>query len=254
VIKLSDQQIKDPFTLGPEWADKLEAVNGFNPDQVKFVIYGESGSGKTVFASTWPRPVFLDLDKGMASIRREVHRFPINTWEDLSEVCGMLRDQPHPFKTVVLDSLNELQKLAMRNVVETYTSVRRSYDNLPGIGDYGKMLADADGVIRFLRALPLNIVLITQVANRVFETDPVQPQLTGKNSARDLCRMVDIVGFIDKTDSEGGGPKTRVLTFEGVNYVTKDRSGVLPSKVEHPTYEVLRKYWDTIKSKSTQEK
>jgi len=240
---------KDPFTemmddpTGP-WAGKLEVKSeGFNADEVKFLVYGESGVGKTVFASTWPKPVFLDIDKGMASVRREVHRFPISTWEDLTEAVDLIANYEHPFRTVVVDSLNELQKLTMRNIVSTYTSIRRAYDNLPSLSDYGKMLDDYDKMVRFIRALPMNVVFVAQVAAREYETDPVQPQLTGKQSARDLCRMMDVVGYLDKADSEGGGAKTRIMTFDAVNFVTKDRSGVLPGRVDNPSHEVLLKNW-----------
>lgn len=238
----------DPFTNSEKfeeiWADKIEIKSGgFEADRIKFLVYGESGVGKTIFASTWPNPVFLDIDKGMASIKKQIYRFSIDSWEDLCEAVELLSNERHPFKTIVVDSLNELQKLAMRNVVRTFTSIRRAYDNLPSQSDYGKMLDDYDKMIRFIRSLPFNIVYIGQVAPRTYETDPVQPQLTGKQSARDLCRMLDIVGYLDKKEPEGGGAKTRVMVFDAVNFVTKDRSGSLPSVVENPEYDILNKYW-----------
>jgi hypothetical protein len=222
---------------------ELEEYEGaFNPDRVVFLIYGESGVGKTVFSSTWPKPVFLDMDKGLSSVRRKVHRFKIDFWEDLMQALQFLKSGEHPFGTIILDSLNELQALTMRNVIQSNPGIRRSYNDLPGIGDYGKMLFDVDNVVRFLRGLPYNIVLTAQVAPREMETDPILPQLIGKNSARNVARMVDIVGFLEKKDS-AEGPKTRVMIFDGVNIVTKDRSGVLPVQVENPTYENLLKYW-----------
>lgn len=250
MTKLSDQiEFKDPFedldSPDSPWAGKLEKkLGGFNKNEIKFLVYGESGVGKTVFSSTWPNPVFFDIDKGMASVKREVHRFPIDAWEDLVEAVELIANNKHPFQTLVVDSLNELQKLAMRNVIKTYPGIRRSYDNLASLSDYGKMLDDYDKMIRFIRSLPFNVVFIGQVAAREYETDPVQPQLTGKQSARDLCRMMDIVGYLDKADSEGGGAKTRIMTFDAVNFVTKDRSGVLPARVDNPTYKVLSGFWD----------
>jgi hypothetical protein len=222
--------------------DKFKVHEGkFDPEQVKFLVYGESGSGKTVFASSWPGAVFLDLDKGMASVKKQVHRVEINYWEDLTEAVDMLANEEHPFKTVVLDSLNELQHLTMRNVVKSFPGIRRSYDSLPAMSDYGKMLSDFDNMVRYIRSLALNVVLIAQVAPREYETDPVQPQFTGKATARNLSRMMDVVGFLDKREAEGA--KTRVMIFDAVNYVTKDRSGNLPQSVENPTYSKLLPFW-----------
>jgi hypothetical protein len=188
--------------------------------------------------------VFLNIDKGLASVQRKIFSIEINSWLDLVQAVEFLETGKHPFKSIVLDSLNELQKLSMTNVVSTYRDVRRSYNTLPGIGDYGKMMADVDATVRWLRSLPYNKLFIAQVAERKFDTDPVQPQLTGKVTARDFCRMMDIVGYLDKKDSSEGA-KTRVMTFDAVNYVCKDRSGRLPQQVENPTYDQLMKYWKT---------
>lgn len=223
--------------------DKFEVHEGkFDPNKVKFLVYGESGVGKTVFSSTWPDPVFLDIDKGMASVNREVHRIPIDNWEDLIDATDFLANEVHPFKTIVLDSLNELQYLSMRNVVQSFPSIRRSYDSLPSISDYGKMLDDFDKIVRFIKAIDANIVMISQVASREYETDPVQPQFIGKSTARNLSRMMDIIGYLDKRDSSEGA-KTRMMIFDAVNYVTKDRSGQLPQQMENPSYEQLLRYW-----------
>lgn len=222
---------------------KFEVHEGkFNPNQVKFLVYGESGVGKTVFSSTWPDPVFLDIDKGMASVNREVHRIQIDSWDELVDATDFLANESHPFKTVVLDSLNELQYLSMKNVVQSFPSIRRSYESLPSISDYGKMLDDFDKIVRFIKSIDANIVMIAQVAAREFETDPVQPQFIGKSTARNLSRMMDVIGYLDKRDSSEGA-KTRLMIFDAVNYVTKDRSGKLPQQVENPTYDQLLRHW-----------
>jgi hypothetical protein len=224
-------------------SEKFEMYEGvFDPEKVKFLVYGESGVGKTVFASTWPNPVYLDIDKGMSSITREVFRINIDTWEDLADSVEFLQNETHPFKTIVLDSLNELQYLSMRSVVSKFPTIHRSYDSLPSISDYGKMLDDVDKMVRWIKSIPLNVVMIAQVAERKYETDPVQPQLIGKATARNQSRMMDIVGYLDKRDSQEGA-KTRVMVFDAVNYVTKDRSGHLPQQVENPTYQQLLGFW-----------
>lgn len=246
------EKFEDPFDMSNRtdidqrtrsMMSRFEVHEGkFDPQKIKFLVYGESGVGKTVFASTWPDPVFLDIDKGMASVHREVHRFQIDVWEDLVDSVDFLANESHPFKTVVVDSLNELQYLSMRNVIQGFPSIRRSYDSLPSISDYGKMLDDFDKMVRFIKSLECNVVFISQVAAREYDTDPVQPQFIGKSTARNLARMVDIVGYLDKKDSSEGA-KIRYMTFDAVNYITKDRSDSLPQQVENPTYDSLLKYW-----------
>jgi hypothetical protein len=227
----------------------------FNPNIIRFLVYGESGAGKTVFASTWPSPVFLDIDKGMSSITKPVYRMDINSWQDLQDAAIFLQNEQHPFKTVIIDSANEIQYLAMQNVLKTYTSVRRSYDSLPAVSDYGKSLSDFDSLTRYFRALPLNVVFIAQVAPREAEGDVVFPQLVGKNTANNLSRMMDCIGYLYKVEGSAQEAKTRVMVFDAVNYVTKDRSGRLPQTLSNPTYDRLLQYWTAeAKPNQTQEK
>jgi hypothetical protein len=62
----------------------VEKVMGeFNPHRVRMLVYGESGIGKTRFASTWPHTLFVDIDDGMASVDAPCHRVPIR---DIAEV------------------------------------------------------------------------------------------------------------------------------------------------------------------------
>jgi len=237
VVPKSVQETPFPPT---SLVEELEV--GFNPNEIKFLVYGESGVGKTVFSATWPRPLFLDIDRGLASVRHKISRIQISNWEDLQNAYAFLSSTENTFQTVVIDSLNELQKIAMAHVVGSFTGVRRSYDSLPSQSDYGKMLDDFDKFVRAIRSLPMHVVLISNVAGKEFETDIVQPQLTGKSTSRNICRMMDIVGYLFKADSSEPA-KPRVMVFDEVNFVTKDRSGVLPPTITDPTFDHLYEVW-----------
>jgi hypothetical protein len=242
------------ISIAEEYGIVLEEHEGlFNLDEVKFLVYGESGSGKTVFASTWPDVVFLDIDKGMSSITRKVSRIPIvstlkqTAWESMTRAINFLeRTDQHSFKTVVIDSLNEMQVIAMNHVIEKFPEVRRPYKNLASQSDYGKMLDDFDKEVRRLRGLPLHIVFICQVAPQQYETDVVQPQLVGKHSSRNVARMMDVIGYLYKQEGgEGTGEqkKNRIMVFDAVNHVTKDRSDMLPNTIINPTFGSLYTNW-----------
>lgn len=216
------------------------AQGGFNPDRVRFLVYGDSGAGKTTFAATWPNPLFLDIDDGLASVKHPVDRVFINDWDKLLDVFWFLADSEHPYDTIILDSLNEAQRLAMDKTLEEFPEIRRSYGSLPSMSDYGKALDDFDRMVRSFKALPLNVVLIAQTTSKQFEQDVIKPQLTGKQTANNITRMMDIVGYLYKVE---GGAQGRILTFDAVDYVTKDRSAMLPVNIENPRHADLYRYW-----------
>lgn len=210
---------------------------GFDVTHTRFLVYGESGIGKTRFAATFPKVIFLDIDDGLASVDWEIARIPVNSWDELYEAYTYLAEGDHEFESIVIDSLNEAQHLALQNTVDKFPSVRRSYESLPAQGDYGKMLSDFDNMIRALKALPYHIVYIAQVASAERETDIVQPQLVGKASSRNVCRKMDIIGYLYRETDK------LAMSFAASEFVTKDRSGRLPSVVHNPTFAKLHNYW-----------
>ena len=70
-------------------------------------VYGTSGIGKSTFGSQAPKPIFVPTEDGLDEI--DCAKFPLAaTYE---EVIAALRTQPHEFESVVLDSLDWLERL-----------------------------------------------------------------------------------------------------------------------------------------------
>lgn len=214
----------------------------FNPAQAKILIYGESGVGKSRFASTFPNVLFIDMDLGMSSITEQVDKLTIEDFRQLSGIHEYLAGGDHPYTAVVLDTLNEMQRLAMGSTIDEFPKIKgRAYGNLPNMADYGKMLHDMVEMTRKFISLPMQVILISQVNSRQFDTDVLQPQLIGKNTARELARKMDVIGYIYKvTEQEQEVPH---ITFSATNYVTKDRSFKLPAVLPGASYDSLMEYW-----------
>ena len=224
---------------------KIQRHTGvFDPTHIKILIYGESGTGKTRLASTFPGVIFADIDKGMSSVTETVDSVKIDSLQNLEDLLQFLAHSSHNYETLVIDTLNEMQRVAMHATVEDFPAIRRSYDNLPSQSDYGKMLHDFSNLIVRFSQLPMKLVLLSQVISQQFETDVLQPQLIGKNSARDVCRKMDIIGYIYKSEKEDTDQhKFAEIAFDATNYVTKDRSFKLPAVMTDPTYEKISEYW-----------
>lgn len=225
----------------------IETHHGhFNSETPKLLIFGETGTHKTRFASTFPNVIFADVDHGMSSVTEKVERVYIHDdergFEEMKALLKFLEAGEHAYETVVLDTLNELQRVIMRFTIDEYTHIRRSYGNLPGQSDYGKMLYEFMELVRGFIALPMKVVLLAQVNTQQFETDTLGPQLIGKNTARELARKMDVIGYIYKSEGEEGATVPEI-TFDAVNYVTKDRSNKLPASLPNPSYGRMAAYW-----------
>jgi hypothetical protein len=73
-------------------------------------IYGVPGVGKSTFASKFPEPIFIDLEKGSYAL--DVARVSdVPTLEKFREVLQLILTDNHSHKTIVIDSIESLEGL-----------------------------------------------------------------------------------------------------------------------------------------------
>ena len=72
----------------------LTIEKGAKKSAVKCVVYGVEGIGKTTFASHFPNPLFIDLDKG--SQRMEVDRVSPTSWMELMKTLQAITQEREP--------------------------------------------------------------------------------------------------------------------------------------------------------------
>jgi len=75
----------------------------------KAVIYGPEGVGKSTLAGGLPDPVFLDTEGGTHHL--DVARLEAGqTWEETAAALGRLARADHPYRTLVIDTADWLEK------------------------------------------------------------------------------------------------------------------------------------------------
>jgi hypothetical protein len=83
----------------------------------RILVYGTEGIGKSTFGSQASKPIFVQTEDGLDAIACD--RFPLATRYD--EVLGALvelRTEPHDYETVVVDSVDWLERLIWDRVCE----------------------------------------------------------------------------------------------------------------------------------------
>jgi hypothetical protein len=89
---------------------------------IKLLILGPPGAGKTLFASTFPKPLYVDMEGRLLSIRdRDCRRTRVTSLEQLEEVKAALDQRREvrerllgPVGTVVLDTVDELARIIIK--------------------------------------------------------------------------------------------------------------------------------------------
>lgn len=111
-------------------------VRGKQEKPFRVLLYGREGVGKTTWASRAPRPLFigqrgeadeLDVDRPDKKIER---------WDQVLDVVDELRNEEHPFQSIVFDTADWLEPIIFRHVCDT-PSDGKPRKNIEDFG-YGK--------------------------------------------------------------------------------------------------------------------
>ena len=181
----------------------------------RIMEYGVEGVGKSTFGASAPNPIFVQTEDGLGEI--DTAKFPLaKTFSDVEACLTALRDEPHDFQTVVLDSADWAERLIWDQVCRDFGV--RSIEKADG--GYGKGYTHAltywRQVVKILNEIrskrSMAIILVAHAKVERFE-DPEHPAYDRytprlhKAACSMICEWVDAVLFAARrmrVDSDTG--------------------------------------------------
>lgn len=234
------------------------------PTFINMLVYGTPGAGKTVLAGSADAVVemspvlFIDVEGGTFSLRErypDVDVVRVKTWKDLQRIYDELFAMKHKYKTVVLDSLSEIQKFSMYNIMTDLVSEHPDRDeDVPGMREWGKNIEQIRKFVRAYRDLPMHTIFTAlSAADKNAKTGLMlhKPALSGK-LAMEVGGFVDVLVYMYTKEVESE-IRRLMLTTNTDEYVAKDRSDSLPPVVTDPDMATLYEYMFEDKKKQEQE-
>lgn len=98
--------------------DQVQAGRVAKPPRV--LCYGTPGIGKSTFAAQAPKPIFIQTEDGLDGI--DCDRFPLaESYQHVVTALQELHQEPHDYETLVIDSLDWLERLAWARLCEQYS-------------------------------------------------------------------------------------------------------------------------------------
>lgn len=147
----------------------MNISRGKVPTAKKILVYGPEGIGKSTFASKFPDPVFIDTEGSTKEL--DVARFdPPTSFTMIKEQCRYIIQHPTEFKTLVIDTADWAEKLAIQSVLAEH--------NKSGIEDFGygngyryvfERMGELLNILTDVVNAGVNVVVTAHAALRKFE-------------------------------------------------------------------------------------
>jgi hypothetical protein len=205
-------------------------IKGIQPEPFRLLIHGTEGIGKSTFSACAPDPIFVQTEDGLSQI--DVPKFPLA--ESFDAFTGYLNDllnEKHGFQTVVIDSVDWLEKLAVHKVLEDNPKMKTLADFGYGQG-YARLIPLFEQIIDLLNRLrrlrKMNVVLIAHTKMEKVEDpngssyDQYAPRLDKRVNGM-VREWSDLIAFATveiSRSTEKDGLKERVVAK-----AVKDRTG-----------------------------
>ena len=179
------------------YTDLIKAYRPTETTTFAVLLYGHSGSGKTTLAGTFPKPFFIDADRGMRSLQGTLPYLQLQSSKTpFTLVLNVLQDaliKAGPWapggpladvQTVVIDSLTALVDDYL--MPEAMTEGRRNILNdKPSYDEYGKIKSRMTALASVIKDLSqkYNVVVTALVEEEKDENSGEligKPMITGK--------------------------------------------------------------------------
>lgn len=196
------------------------------------LVYGRPKAGKSSFCAQADNALFLATEAGLNHL--DTYQAPINSWDELLEACADIAGGDHPFRTIILDTVDNAYRLCAE-----YICKKHRIDHESDLG-YGKGYAlisnEFTRVLTKLSLLPYGLYIVSHAQDVEIETRTGKytrtvPTLPEK-ARKVVLGLVDLILFVDfdpYTDEQGQTQYHRVIrTKPSTTYEAGDRTGRLP--------------------------
>lgn len=202
-------------------------------DFLNVLVYGESGVGKTVFASTAPRPIlWLESEGGTHSIgdKKGIDVVRVEGLTDYRQVLQHLTANQDAYKSVVIDSFSETQAAILKDIMRAAVKADPGRDEFaPLFSEWGRLTGIMREIARAYRDLPMNTVITAltredkdDLTGRIKVGPRLSPALSGE-----LPGFMDAVVYLYTTTLKKGEVDEKGVEVAEKGEPTIVRNGLL---------------------------
>lgn len=215
-------------------AIQLSSLSKPTTRPIHATLVGEGGIGKTTAGSEFPNPVFIRTEDGTQSIthRDDISLFPVaKSSQEVLDAITVLATEDHDFKTLVLDSITQLNTLIEAEIVESDPKAKSVATAMGGYGAGYSAVADRHRQIRdWTSSLSdhkgMNVVYLAHAEVETLDLPDQDPYARytirmHKKSVSHYSDNVDLVAYLKlKTYTKGSDEKRKKAITDGSRIIT----------------------------------
>lgn len=199
----------------------------FEDKKLSMIIAGVPGIGKTTLALSSPKPLLIDLDKGVSRVeaRFRTDTDVVETYEEL--LADLKGADLSSYETIVIDTGGKLLEM-MKPVVIAEDAKNGKRDGNLSLQGYGAIKRKFREFVNFVRSLDKNLIIVFHASEVNLENDLTGLRIRMEGSSRDdVWDDMDIGGFVEIKG------KRRTIGFSNCErYYAKGTHGI------HGEYEI----------------
>lgn len=221
---------------------KIKELKSLRDIQLRVLVYGESGTGKTRSAATFPSPYFFDFDGGMLSVRKALidgsidgKSYARDQWKQFRKDWDEMRKAPK-HKTFVIDSFTTMSEAIAFHIQKTKGNTEEAL-TLP---QYGLIYNRLSQLMYEAVDLPVNLVILAHVQEVTDEQTGVLkelPLVSGKKFPDRLPIWFDEVFKQEMIKNKEGGFDPVWTVKHSRKSKAKSRLGIRIDVINPPTYQ-----------------
>lgn len=169
----------------------------FSNKKIVMIISGVAGIGKTTLALSSPKPLLIDLDKGVSRVetRFRTDTDVVDTFDELVE--DLRTSDLSSYETIVIDTGGKLLELMKPYVISQDAKNGKRDGNL-SLQGYGAVKREFANFIKFIRSLNKHLIIVFHATEVQLADDVTGLRIRIEGSSRDdVWDDVDIGGFVE---------------------------------------------------------
>ena len=174
---------------------------------VKMMVYGQAGMGKTTLALSAPKPLLLDFDNGVKRVNDyhlgEVGIVQITNWQDVVTLLTTEKADLAPFETIVVDTIGKMM---------VFIIAYRCGGRNPRVQDWGMINSDFKWFVNALSNLGKHLIFVAHRDTRKEGDDTVFVPALREKSYNAIVTELDLLGYLEMKNENG--VQKRSITFD----------------------------------------